>query len=172
MKDNETFLREIYEKAVIQKKEDFTQQKRNTHYFKAFGSMVIAACLIVSIGVLKHVQSPMKMGIKQEDHTPAVFSVNEPIEDSETPQVQGRAFSASPVYKIKAKVKTIIETEDGKKAVLILEEKGELGEKKEEISAFFDPQWLNISLEKGKVYQLTVEAQENTYIITGGQDGI
>lgn len=169
MKDNETFLREIYEKALEQQgrkneKKWFTEKKFLLRNVLATGIVVSSIFVIVSI-------SPIAFSTEQGEQEIASQNKIEQFNDK-----MGQTRMGDEQSQIEVFVTVIQVWEEGesirKNAVLLLKEKAGDWKKGEKIQVTFDSTWLSFSLDEGGNYTLQLEKMlDGTYAIIGGTHG-
>ena len=169
MKDNETFLREIYEKALEQQgrkneKKWFTERKFLLRNVLATGIVVSSIFVIVSI-------TPIAFSTEQGEQE--IGSQNK-IEQFNEKMEQKRIGDEQSQIQVFVTVKRVWEEGESirKNAVLLLKEKAGDWEKGEKIQVTFDSTWLSFSLDEGENYTLQLEKMpDGTYAIIGGTHG-
>ena len=169
MKDNETFLREIYEKALEQQgrkneKKWFTGRKFLLRNVLATGIVVSSIFVIASI-------TSIAFSTEQGEQEIASQNKIEQFNDK-----MGQTRMGDEQSQIEVFVTVIQVWEEGesirKNAVLLLKEKAGDWKKGEEIEVTFDSLWLSFSLDEGKDYTLQLEKMlDGTYAIIGGTHG-
>ena len=179
MKDNETFLREIYEKALEQQgrkneKKWFTGRKFLLRNVLATGIVVSSIFVIASTVWKEEIQrEAVSIAFSTEQGEQEIASQNK-IEQFNDKMGQTRMGDEQSQIEVFVTVIQVWEEGESirKNAVLLLKEKAGDWKKGEEIEVTFDSLWLSFSLDEGKDYTLQLEKMlDGTYAIIGGTHG-
>lgn len=179
MKDNETFLREIYEKALEQQgrkneKKWFTGRKFLLRNVLATGIVVSSIFVIASTVWKEEIQrDPVSIAFSTEQGEQEIGSQNR-IEEFNEEVEQKRIGDEQSQIEVFVTVKRVWEEGESirKNAVLLLKQKAGDWEKGEKIQVTFDSTWLSFSLDEGENYTLQLEKMpDGTYAIIGGEHG-
>ena len=174
MKDNETFIREIYEKAAMRQQEMEQSNKFVVTKKKWFVQGVCAMGMFaLCVGIFAGVFSAGEKEQGQEA-TPSIanFSIEQGEDDQRAIDGKIRANTEAETVEIAAEVKTVTMDSGAIRGTVILVATKNIAQwkKGDELTATFDTNWLSFSLEEGKEYQLQLEQMpDGTYMITGGE---
>ena len=169
MKDNETFIREIYEK-VKREEQKMKQKKASLYHKKQFlmSGTIVMAVFMVGIGILS-----MKQG---QEERPLIAEVSITEDTKQEVRINDRRAipkESGMTIEIQGVIQEVFIDGSVGTARVSVEQEALPFEKGESVQLTFDPTWLTISLEKGKKVLLTVEKMgDGTFVIVGGSDGI
>lgn len=163
MKDNETFIREIYEKASLCQKKEYEEKKKrkgfyvHKKYWIASGTLIMASFLF-GIGLWQY------EGKKAETaETASLF--NEQIKTFQ----QDVAISIEVV----AMIQKVEQNGSVGTATIQIEQKNDVFQEGTSLEVSFNPTWLDFSMVAGEKATLILEQKgDGTFAIVGGKNGI
>lgn len=169
MKDNETFLREIYEKALEQ--QERKSEKKWSKQRKILLRNVLATGIVLSsifvMASITFIAFSTEQGEQEVGSQNRIEQFNEKVGEKRIGGEQSQIEVFVTVKRVWKEGENI-----RKNAVLILKEKAGEWKKGEEIRVTFDSSWLSFSVDEGKNYTLQLEKMlDGTYTIIGGTHG-
>lgn len=166
MKDNETFIREIYEKASLCQKKEYEEKKKRKgfyvykKYWIASGTIVMAS-LLFGIGLWQY--EGKKAVTAETTETASLF--NEQIKTFR----QDVAISIEVV----AMIQKVEQNGSVGTATIQIEKKNDVFQEGTSLEVSFNPTWLDFTMVAGEKTTLVLEQKgDGTFAIVGGKNGI